>query len=287
MRSMTGMGRATGVVNGLPVRVEIKTVNHRFCEVCFRAPGKYATLEIPIQRLVKDSISRGRIDVFLFEEKSTVASTPELEAYKSCYHYLNQIKTSLGLKEDVSMSVLMDSVSGWISRDLDSDAAFQEILPALKQALQDLDRMRLTEGARLKKYFEEYFQTIQAITVQIAHHSDSVQSNLKAKFQQRMAEKQAEIGDVDPQRLMQEVVFYLDRMSITEELDRLNSHLKLQAELLAGKEPVGRKMDFLLQEFNREFNTIGSKSAHSEIAHLVVEAKSTLEKIREQVQNIE
>lgn len=287
MKSMTGMGRSKGAVGGIPVRLEIKSVNHRFCEVHFRAPSKYATLELKVQRLVKDKISRGRIDIFLSEERAVDPSETEMAAYKSYHSYLQNIRQTLGLSDEITLSQLVSGVGGWIPKDTNADEVWKELEPLLKAGIDDLISMRNEEGDRLKKVIQNQFLTIQKIKEDISSRTDDVKVELQEKIGQKVRSKIEEWAEVDAQRLATEVVFYLERMDITEELDRLDSHLKALPKLFEGSQPMGRKVDFLLQEFNREFNTITSKCSNSKMAQLVVDAKSELEKVREQIQNIE
>jgi len=287
MYSMTGMGKASGTFEKKPLRIEVKAVNHRFCEVNTRVPGKYAVLEILIQKYIKDHVKRGRVDIFLNEDKATVLSGVETRAFKSYYGYLNEIKTSLKLKEDISLQQLLSGINSWIQKETSEKKLWQGIKPILEKAVKDLNKMRKQEGLRLKKFLQGRVKTLQSLRKEISKTNDKIRDTLAKKMSDRIAEKMEAGTELDEQRLHTEVVYYLDRMDISEELERLESHLVHMNVFLNAKEPIGRKMDFLLQEFNREFNTIASKSQSVGIAHVVVEAKAELEKIREQIQNIE
>lgn len=287
MKSMTGMGKANGALQGNPVRLEIKSVNHKFCEVNFRASGKYSPLEIPLQQFIKEHITRGRVDVFLFEEKTSELSESEIEGFRAYYKYLARVKETLKLKEEIGFTHLLAGVNSWVQKEMEPKKTWNDLKVVLEKALAELDDMRVQEGNRLKENIKDRFSSIRNITKKIEKMLVNVNAELTQKIKERISARVEEIGNLDPQRLQTEVIFYLDRMDVSEELERLKSHAKCMDDFLQVKEPVGRKIDFLLQEFNREFNTIASKAQNSQIAHLVVDAKSELEKIREQIQNIE
>lgn len=281
------MGKAMGKVQGNSVRVEMKSVNHRFCEVHFRAHGKYNILDIPTQNLVKSIITRGRVDIFVAEDKTVELSPVESQAFQSYFDYLKNIKESLDIKEEIGLQHLLSGVNNWVQKEMDPDKSWKEFQGILKAALQDLNDMRVSEGKRLKESINKRVESIQKIIANINKYSESVKAELQDKLGQKISERVENLKDLDPQRLEMEVIYYLDRMDISEELERLESHMVQMQKFQDEKKPIGRKIDFLLQEFNREFNTIASKSQSADVAHLVVEAKSELEKIREQIQNIE
>lgn len=287
MKSMTGMGRAEGLVLGMSLRLEIKAINHRFCEISLRSPSRYQMLEFHIHRRVKERVGRGKIDVFLFEEKRPELSALEIKAFQSYHEYLLNVLKTLKLKDEVELADLLSGVNSWIAKDVDVEALWAELGPLLEKAIEDLDGMRLREGQNLAGEFKLMFAHLGKVAAQITAQAITVKVDLEKRFTAKISEKIQELSGVDEQRLHTEVLFLLERMDITEELVRLKSHLEQAEKFLKSTEPVGRKLDFLIQEINREFNTIASKAQNSGISHLVVEAKSELEKIREQVQNIE
>lgn len=287
MKSMTGMGRAHGQVRGVPVKIEIKTVNHRYCEVNVRVPSRLGFLEIPAQQTIKAKLHRGKVDVYITEERSAKPAEADLEAFRACLTYLDGIRQDLGLSEPVSLSHLLSGASAWLQTEMNADDAWREFAPILESALSDLTTMREREGRELKNDIAARFAVLDVIRKEVVESADVVAEELRKKLMARVAEKMVDLTGLDPQRLNQEVVFYLDRLDISEELARLSSHLNQAAHFLSVKEAVGRKLDFLLQEINREFNTIASKCQNAPVAHRVVDAKVELEKIREQVQNIE
>lgn len=287
MNSMTGIGRAQGVVLGLPVRLEIKSVNHRYCDVTFKAPLKYALLELNVEQTVKKTISRGRVDIFLFEEKVSQLTQTQIAGYRSYLEYLNHLKNELNLSDKITMDHLLSGAHLWVGTENDTKALWSGIEPILKEAIVDLKSMRKTEGSKLKEIIKNDFKTIGNIKENIFNLSRAVQDEVEKKIRDRILERAREFKELDPQRLHTEVVYYLDKMDITEELGRVDSHLHQVQDLVESQEPLGRKLDFLLQEFGREFNTIGSKCSQVQVSYLVVEAKATLEKIREQAMNVE
>lgn len=287
MKSMTGMGRAQGSVQGAGIRIEIKSINHRFCEVGVKLPGRFLPLEILIQQAVKKVLSRGKIDVFVSEEKSQKISTTEDDAYRACYNHLKSVSESLKLSGGITLQDVLAHVNAWVQRDLDVEAAWAEFQPVLETALIDLVAMRAKEGLNLKKQMQAMFASLSEILARVEAQRGGIQAELEKRLKEKIAQKAEELGGVDPLRLQMEVLFYLDRTDVTEEIQRLKSHFKQAEAFFADAAPSGRKLDFLLQEFNREFNTIGSKIQSGDVAHLVVDAKAELEKIREQIQNIE
>lgn len=287
---MTGMGSAQGELLGSPIKIEIKSVNHRFCEVNVRMPGKYSFLEMQIQQTIKKMVKRGRVDLFLNEGKSSELSTLEVKAFEDYHSYLNNVRRSLHLTEEVPLSLVVSGAYNWLQKEVDLEQAWQDLEPVLQVALNDLEKMRLKEGEALIQNLKDRTKALQQIKESIQSDKSDIDKELAEKLKNKIQEKldDAQKKDLDEGRLHTEVVYLLDRMDITEELERLDSHLKQAGEFLNSKSgPVGRKMDFLLQEFNREFNTIASKSQSAKIAHLVVDAKAEIEKIREQIQNIE
>lgn len=287
MNSMTGIGRAQGLVLGIPVRLEIKSVNHRYCDVTFKAPLKYALLEMDVVQSVKKLISRGRVDIFLFEEKVTQVTKTQIAGYQAYFNYLNQLKNELNLSDRITLDHLLSGAHQWTNTESDHKTLWTEFESILVHALDDLKKMRSIEGGKLKEYIIKEFVNIEKLKNNISSQSSSVQNEVEAKIKDRILERSKEIKELDPQRLHTEVVYYLDRMDITEELVRLDSHLSQVKTLLESQDPIGRKLDFMLQEFGREFNTIGSKCSQASVSYLVVEAKAILEKIREQAMNVE
>ena len=287
MLSMTGMGKTEGVVQNSHLRIEIKSVNHRFCEVNFRAPTRFLCLEILVQQFVKKHLTRGRIDIFVYEDKSAKIDDSDFNAFEQYHQYLKKIQGHLKLDGSITLDNLLGGVNSWMQKELDSKMAWSEFQPLLKQALDEMIAMRRDEGVNLKKGLEEKVEALKGMAQNIREYVSSRKQEIEDRVKEKIQSKIQDFGDLDAARLQTEVIYYLERLDIAEELDRLESHF-LQTETFLNKsEPIGRKFDFLIQEFNREFNTIASKAQNTSIAHLVVDAKAEIEKIREQIQNIE
>lgn len=289
MKSMTGMGRADGLVQGSHLRLEIKSVNHRYCETSVRLPGRLSLLEIPIRNHLRQKISRGKVDVFVTEEKTVEPSSAEITTFHKYHHYLKSVAQALRLTETISLELILAGAGSWNGAIVDLDQAWIEIRQLLDHGLADLERMKSREGEELKKNINEILISIYNTKTIVSEKMLSCQANLEAKLRKRLQERQDELLDLDPARLQMEVLYYLDRQDLSEELARLDSHLIQLKEFTEGVhgEAVGRKLDFIIQEVNREFNTIGSKCQNAAISQQVILAKAELEKIREQIQNIE
>lgn len=287
MKSMTGMGRAEGSVLGIPFRVEIKSINHRFCEVFVKLPTRFSSLELPLQKLIKEKFSRGKIDLYIFEEKTPELTDFEIGAFEAYHAYLKKICDHLKLKEPITLRDLITGIGSWAQKGLDFEKAWKDLKSIVEKAMRDLDKMREKEGGALKKDLVSRTRRLEGFYKKISARSVGWQKKLEEKIRQKISDRSQELEKLDPGRLHTEVLYYLDRMDVSEELERLKSHFLQVKTFFSSSEPIGRKLEFLLQEFHREFNTIASKSQNSEVAHLIVAAKAELEKIREQIQNIE
>ncbi len=285
MKSMTGMGRASGLVLGVQVTLEIKTLNHRYCDIHLRAPFKYQMLEHDIQQVLKSKIARGKIDVIISESLQANTALYSTQAIETAVATVKALQAHVPDAVTFSLSDVLQVLPQCAPQKADTKEIWLEFQGLLNEALQDLTESRAREGLGLKRVLSERFHTLRSFLGDLKEYSQNLRQQQEEKLRKRISEKLA--GDLDESRLLTEVVFYLDKLDINEELDRLASHFKLAEELLASPEAMGRKFDFLLQEFNREFNTIGSKSQEANVAHIIVNAKTELEKIREQIQNIE
>lgn len=285
---MTGMGRARGKIGASHFLVEIKSVNHRYCEVNPRFPPRLQSLEIPLVALIKKKISRGKIDIWIGEEKGVgaVFSVNE-KALKGYYALLQTIRKKLKIKGEITLENLQQGSHLW--GESSPDAA--RFLPGLKKlaeaALNDLIRMREKEGSHLKQSLLVRLKNLEKIRILVGEKSPLFLEVYRDKLKARLSKILGESTEVDQARLSQEIIFHADRCDVSEELERLSSHFEQLKTLLSQKESAGRPLDFLIQEMNREWNTIASKSPDAEVSHLVVEAKSEMEKMREQVQNVE
>lgn len=286
IHSMTGIGRARGKVGSSFFSIEIKSINHRYCEVHTRFPSRYQSLELQVSQLVRKVLSRGKIDIFLYEDKSAQDLSINEKSLKIYYKFLKKITETLDIKEQIDLDHIQAGMNFWMGKDVDVSSIWPEFKVLVEKALDELVKMRKLEGQNLKKILLVRLKDLEERHRLVGHDRESIVKSYKTKLEKRIEKISAGI-EIDPVKLANEVAFLADKADITEELDRLKSHFKLMRKMLNDKKSSGRSMDFLIQEMNREWNTIGSKSQNASIAHIVVEAKSELEKIREQIQNIE
>jgi len=290
VRSMTGYGRFRQETDGREMSVEIKTVNHRFLDLNLRVPRGMLFLEDVIRKALAARLSRGHADVFLTyrnsrdDAREVRVDTSLLRAYARAFDLM---AAETGLQDDRSLTRLasMPDVLTVAERDDDQDAVTALCVSTLQGALDVLARMRGQEGEALSADLQDRIGRLTAGAEQITLRAPDVVADYRARLNARVEELLA--APPDPQRLAQEVALFADRAAIDEELVRLKSHIGQIQDCLKATEPVGRKLDFLVQELNREVNTIGSKASDLTIAALVVALKTEIEKIREQVQNIE
>ncbi|MHB9095709.1 MAG: YicC/YloC family endoribonuclease [Eubacteriales bacterium] len=290
-KSMTGYGRGESEQEGKFFTVEIRSVNHRFCEVVIRLPKYYAALEDRIRKLIQDRVSRGRLDVFFTVEdhgKGNKSIRVDKDLAMAYYSALEELRETIGAEGKlgiIDIARLPDVIALEETQD-DLEQLWPAMSQAVEQALDKLLEMRGTEGLRLKEDMLKRVDLLEEYTVGISERAPSVVVEYKEKLEARLKELAADI-EIDESRLAVELAIFADRSSITEELVRLRSHFQEIRSTMNSNEAVGRKLDFLVQELNREFNTIGSKSNNLNISSTVIKAKSEVEKIREQVQNIE
>ena len=290
MQSMTGYGRGLVCEDGREMTVEVKSVNHRFLDVSFRLARPIAFLDDAVRTGVAERLARGHVDVFVnyvnhCEDARRVRVDMQLaKAYRQA---AGELSEALGVKNDLPLSDYMNmpDVLTVEASEEDQDAVRALFMRALNLALDDLMAMRKREGNSLRGDMMKKLDAIDGLRESIATRAPTVVEEYRAKLSQRLSALLS--GDIDEARFATEVAIFADRAAIDEELVRLSSHiaqLRATAEL---DEPVGRKLDFLVQELNREVNTIGSKASDAQIAGCVVAAKGEIEKLREQVQNIE
>lgn len=290
MQSMTGYGRANLSEAGREMTVEIKTVNHRFLDINLRMPRGLLFLEEPVRKAIGARLSRGHADVFVTyrnlreDARKVSVDIPLLRAYADA---LDQIARAASVADDRSVMALsaLPDVLTTVEGEENQEEVSSLCLQALDKALETVVEMRSEEGAALSADMRSRIDRLEAIAAEIAERAPLVSVQYKQKLEERIAEL---LGTApDPQRLAQEVALLADRAAIDEELVRLGSHFAQFRAICAQAEPVGRKLDFLVQELNREMNTIGSKASDLQITTLSLAAKAEIEKIREQVQNIE
>ena len=291
VKSMTGFGRGKSQINGLDITVEIKSVNHRYFEFSARMPRAYAFLEEKLKSFLSQSISRGKVEVsVLVEDNTENATVVEINReYANAYiGALKQLSKEYNLKNDVKVSTVANNNEIFKVRrqTIEDEVITDAVLTVTKEALGNFVDMRTVEGERLLKDVNSRTAYILEKVEFIEKRSPETVNSYKERIEQKIKEL---LGDntFDEQRVLTEVAIFADKVAVAEETVRLRSHIKQFESLLSSDEPVGRKLDFIVQEMNREANTIGSKAQDIEIAHTVVDIKSEIEKIREQIQNME
>jgi uncharacterized protein (TIGR00255 family) len=291
MQSMTGYGRSEVRRAHLALTVEARSVNHRYLDIALRYPRLYAPLEARMKQRVGAYFTRGRIDLtLLFQESVTTGRTLALDHALAQQYYdaLQRLQASLGLPGTIDLSMITSLRDVFkveeASADVEND--WDLIAEGLDAALQALHTMRQQEGEALSQDFHLRLQAMAQQIQAIRQRVPLVVVEYRQRLEQRVKELFAQF-DLDPNRVAQEAILFAERADITEELTRLEAHMQACTRLLASSEAVGRKIEFLVQEMHREVNTIGSKSNDTTIAHSVVELKSELERMREQIQNIE
>lgn len=291
MKSMTGYARAVVTNDGRELTVEMKSVNHRFLDVNVKLPRSFIAYEDSIRKQVGNFISRGHVDVFVNYVDNTDKAKQVVLDMKLAASVLKasvQLREAFDLKDDFQLNALMrtnDIVT--LQPNVDDQEAIEIMVDeAVAQCAEELDKMRQIEGDKLTQVISDRLDVVAGIVGEIAKYAPSVISDYRDKLAERIKDALGNV-ELDQARLINEVAFFADKASIDEELDRLNSHIASTRKLLKSSQPVGRKLDFLVQEFNRETNTICSKSNNINITNKGVELKNEIEKIREQVQNFE
>ena len=292
IKSMTGFAAAEVFDGDLSVSTDIRAVNSRHLDLALRIPAGYSGLEEKIKGLINRKIVRGRLEVKIQIKDATenaIAFEIDWARAEGMYAAIKSLTEKLGLQNDITVDHLL-SVGG-IIRPVDtvdeSEKVWETVETCLERALADLDAMRGKEGEFIANDLFARLDFIESDLTEIEDNS----ANLIERYQERLMERIAvltkETVEIDPARLAQEAAYLADRSDISEEIVRAKSHIEQFRQIMQSKEPGGRKLNFLLQELHREFNTIGSKIGHAETAHRVVEVKAELEKIREQIQNVE
>ena len=290
MQSMTGYGRCQLTLEGREMTLEIKTVNHRFLDVSFRMPRNISFLEETLRRELAAKLRRGHADVFVnyrntrADARTVTVDTALVAAYEAA---AEQVRQASGASERLTVAELMNLPDVVQVTEAEED---REQVTALAQAvlakvLEEVQAMRAREGEALRRDLNEHLDALAALRDQIALRAPQVPEAYRERLTARLAE--LPVAPVEPQRLAQEVAIFADKAAIDEELSRLQSHIAQMRACLNVAGEVGRRLDFLTQEMNREVNTIGSKASDVEITNCVVAAKSEIEKLREQVQNVE
>lgn len=296
IQSMTGFGQAAvDQLGGLRILTEMKSLNHRYNDIVVRLPQDWVRLEYEIRKMLQSRFKRGRIDVYVTIErdeqsgKKAAINWPVAESYRACAKLLSQ---QWGLKEietkdALDWVTLPDFITFSDELSLQEDEVVAAILASVDQAADQLLDMRRKEGRHLAANLREHLRRLVKFQEEMLKLAPLVAAKNRQKLRERLIEVLEEASQIDESRFVMEIALQAERTAIDEELDRLRSHLMQCSQLLEADEPVGRKLDFLTQEMNREANTIGSKSGHPELINIAVECKVEIEKIREQVQNIQ
>lgn len=292
LQSMTGYGRGECSENDREFIVELKTVNHRYCDMFVKLPRSIIGLEDNVRKTISASIARGKVDLFVtYNDRSEGSKKIGMDiSLADAYHdLLTKVSERYSLKNSIPPNVILgfQDVLSVEKADDDLEEIWTVLKKALDEALKNLTEMRRKEGENLKTDLTGRRERIIALLALIEQRAPFVAAEYKEKLENRITELLGKSDLLDEQRLAQEVAVFADKCAIDEEIVRLKSHMSQLEGILALDEPVGRKLDFLVQEMNREANTIGSKSNDIEITQNMLEIKSEIEKIREQVQNIE
>ena len=288
---MTGSGRAVETVNGREFTVELRSVNNRYLDCSVRLPRILSFGEDAVKQAVKASVSRGKVDVYITvkseggDETQVSLNRPVVEGYLAA---MRQMVSDYGVKDDISVSTLsrMSDVFLVEKPQVDEDALLADLMSVVNKALEGYDAMRRTEGAALDADLRSRGQTILELVAQVEAGNGQTVIDYRTRLENKLREV-LENTNIDENRILTEAAIFADKVAVDEETVRLRSHLEQMNTMLSAGGAVGRKLDFLLQEMNREANTIGSKCTDVRLARIVVDIKAELEKIREQTQNIE
>ena len=291
LKSMTGYGRGEAVLDQRSIVAEVRAVNNRYLDCSVRLPRLYAFAEDAVRSRVQSRVTRGKVDVYLtIDSAGADAGTVRVneETAAGYYDALIQLRDRFELKDDITVSLLsrFPEVLTVEKPAVDVEAAVEDICRVVDLALDDFDGMRRREGDRLARDILSRADTIEALAKQVEARSPETVREYRARLEEKMREVLAGT-QIDEARLLTEAAIFADKVAVDEETVRLSSHLAQLRQMLSQGGAVGRKLDFLIQEFNREANTIGSKCCDLDISRLVVDIKGEIEKIREQVQNIE
>ncbi|MDE7400134.1 MAG: YicC family protein [Oscillospiraceae bacterium] len=291
IKSMTGFGRAREILNGREITVEIRAVNHRYYEFSSRLPRSLTFAEERLKSLLQGKISRGKVEVSVTVQNITAAAeviTANKEVINGYVSALREIKDEFSLTDDLSLSAVMRLPDAFtvVKADTDEEQLWADLRAVAESALESFLKMRETEGERMKTDILARLETIEGNVSFVEERSPIIVESYRKRLYERMREVLSDTG-IDENRILLEAGIFSEKTAVDEETVRLRSHIAQFREMLESSEPIGRKLDFLVQEMNRETNTIGSKVQDIEVTKIVVDQKSEIEKIREQIQNIE
>ena len=291
VKSMTGYGRAVETVNGREFTVEVRSVNNRYLDCSVKLPRSLTFTEETVKQAVKATISRGKVDVFITVRSEGAAdvkvnlNAPMVEGYLAT---MKQLVNDYGVQDDISVSLLsrMSDVFTVEKPEVDEEQLLADLMGVVKQALANYDAMRAAEGKALENDLRSRGNTILELVSQVEAGNGQTVADYRTRLYNKLQEVLANTS-IDESRILTEAAIFADKVAVDEETVRLRSHLEQMNSMLTAGGAIGRKLDFLLQEMNRESNTIGSKCSDVKLARIVVDIKAELEKIREQTQNIE
>ena len=291
VKSMTGYGRAVETVNGREFTVEIRSVNNRYLDCTVKLPRALSFAEDAVKQAVKGTISRGKVDVYVTQRAEGVPDvtvTLNREVAGAYIQAMRQMAEEFKIREDISVALIsqMDDVFTVEKPQVDEEQLLTDLLQAVGHALESFDAMRAKEGEALKADLSGRGETIRGLVAQVEAGNAQTVADYRTRLYQKLQEVLANTA-IDESRILTEAAIFADKVAVDEETVRLRSHLAQMESMLATGGAIGRKLDFLLQEMNREANTIGSKCTDLRLARVVVDIKAELEKIREQTQNIE
>ncbi len=291
IKSMTGFGRGHAELSGRDITVEIRSVNHRYFEFSSRLPRNYSFAEEKLKSLLQGKISRGKVEVSVLVQNTAAVSekiTANREVIREYVDALREIKDEMGLTDDLSLSAVMRLPDAFtvVKAEADEEQMWADLKTVAEEALDNFIKMRETEGARMKADLLSRLLTIEKNVEFVESRSPIIVEEYRKRLYDRMCEV-LEGKAVDENRILLEAGIFSEKTAVDEETVRLKSHIAQFRGMLESGEPIGRKLDFLVQEMNRETNTIGSKVQDIEVTKVVVDQKSEIEKIREQIQNIE
>ena len=289
--SMTGYGRSIMHINDADITVEIRSVNNRFADISVRIPRSLTYCEDKIKNELLKQVNRGKIDVFVSYQKpygEQIDIQPNISAARGYYQALKTIDEQLGTRTEVNAGMLSRFSDVFVvTREVpDEEKVWSEIRQVLLAATENFNEMRSAEGRRMADDVLDKITNVEALVENVEKTSEPRVEAYRAKLFEKLSTI-LESTDIDEKRILEEAAIYADRTAVDEETVRLRSHIKQFREIVSAGGPIGRKLDFLVQEINREINTIGSKASDLEITGYVVDLKSEVEKIREQIQNIE
>ena len=291
VKSMTGYGRAVETVNGREFTIELRSVNNRYLDCSVKLPRSLTFAEETVKQAVKATISRGKVDVFITvrsEGASDVKISLNAAMVEGYLSAMKQMVSDYGVQDDISVSVIsrMPEVFTVEKPEVDEEQLLADLMSVVKKALANYDAMRAAEGKALEKDLRSRGDTILELVSQVEAGNGQTVSDYRIRLENKLKEVLANTS-IDESRILTEAAIFADKVAVDEETVRLRSHLEQMNNMLTTGGAIGRKLDFLLQEMNRESNTIGSKCSDVRLARIVVDIKAELEKIREQTQNIE